>query len=263
MNDLNLSSRDGRSPILEVCALRRTFGGVVAVSDCTFEVHDGITGIIGPNGAGKSTMANLISGMLRSDQGSIRFRSDDITGLSVHKRARMGLVRSFQLSRQFLSMTVLENVMVASREPDDTLTGAFLRRSRMRANERTTVTRAMAVLADVGLDAKCNDYARNLSGGQMRLLELARAFIAEPTLVILDEPTAGVSPVLIDRITVQLERLVQAGTSIMLVEHNLRVVEDICSTVIVMASGRVLASGSLDEHRENSDVVAAYLGTGA
>jgi ABC-type branched-subunit amino acid transport system ATPase component len=249
-------------PILQVQGVRRSYGGLVAVSDCTFNVEGRVTGLIGPNGAGKSTLVNIVSGTIRADQGSVVFNGTDITRYPSHRRARLGLARTFQLARQFQTLTALENVMVAAPDADVTLTGALCRRGRMKASERAIVETAMTVLADVGLESKCDEYAGNLSGGQMRLLELARVFIARPKLILLDEPMAGVSPALIEDITEQLLRLARTGVSIILVEHNLNIVENVCDQVIVMANGGVLAVGTMEEHRENASVVEAYLGAG-
>jgi neutral amino acid transport system ATP-binding protein len=256
-------SQPSPSSILTVTGLRRTFGGLVAVADCTFDVGSGITGVIGPNGSGKSTLVNLVAGMLAPHRGSIQFDGKDITRQPAHRRAQAGLIRTFQLSRQFQSLTVLENVMVAAPGPDDTLRGALWRRRSMRARDRATLASAIDVLGDVGLAAKSDEYAGNLSGGQMRLLELARAFMAQPRLILLDEPTAGVDPTLITQVKAQLSRLAASGVAVLLVEHNLAIVEELCERVVVVANGRVLAVGSMTDHRANSEVVNAYLGVGA
>ncbi len=251
-----------RTPMLEVTGLTRSFGGLTAVNDCAFRVEDPITGIIGPNGAGKSTLIALLSGTLMADSGTILFGGCDITKLAAHERARAGLSRTFQISRQFHTLSVLENLMVAAPSADDRLVAALLERRTMRRRDRETTVRALEVLDDVGLYAKRNDYAGSLSGGQMRLLEIARAIVAAPKMVLLDEPTAGVNPVLIARVEEQLHRMADSGTRVLLVEHNLKVVERLCSHVIVVASGSVIASGTMADHRANDAVVRAYLGTG-
>lgn len=248
--------------MLEVTGLRRAFGGLVAVNNCSFTLSHRITGMIGPNGSGKTTLISLLAGNLVADAGTIRFAGEDVTRLPAYRRSRLGLARTFQMSRQFHSLSVLENLMVAAPEPDDRLVAALLFRRRMRRRDRECVEQALQVLDDVGLYAKKNDYAGDLSGGQMRLLEIARAIISKPTMLLLDEPTAGVNPVLIERVEEQLERLADAGTNVLLVEHNLKVAERMCTQVIVVAHGSVLAVGSMVEHRSNDEVVKAYLGTG-
>jgi ABC-type branched-subunit amino acid transport system ATPase component len=254
---------DSDPPLLVVERLRRTYGGVVAVDDCSFAVGAGITAMIGPNGAGKSTVVNLISGTVKPDSGRILFAGQDVTNQPPHCRSRAGLVRTFQLARTFDSLTVLENVMVFASQADDTFVGAIARRGRMRSRDRSVAEEARMILADFGLADKCDDYAGNLSGGQRRLLELARAFMAKPKVLLLDEPTAGVSPLLIDQIKEKLRQFADTGSSVLLIEHNLSVVDELCETAIVMADGRVLAEASMADHRDNREVVDAYLGRGA
>ncbi|MHB8189855.1 MAG: ABC transporter ATP-binding protein [Ferrimicrobium sp.] len=249
-------------PILRVQGLTKAFGGVHAVSGCSFEIGEGsVTGLIGPNGAGKTTMVSLIAGALRPDSGSAVFDAISITGWSPHKIAELGLIRTFQISREYPAMTVLENLMVSPRgQIGEGLITALLFPRRFRAEERAFVIKARDILDEFGLDKMRNEYARNLSGGQKRLLELARAVMAQPKLLILDEPMAGVNPALVDRISSHILRLREsAGITFVMVEHNLDVVERICDHVVVLAVGRTLATGTMAELRQNEAVVSAYL----
>ncbi|HEY8285768.1 MAG TPA: ABC transporter ATP-binding protein [Chloroflexota bacterium] len=250
-------------PILHVEHISHAFGGVQAVQDCTFSVPAGsISGLIGPNGAGKTTAINVVGGALKLQHGQVRYSGMDTSGWSPAQMARQGLLRTFQLSREFARLTVLENVLVAATgQIDETLWGALFRRRAIKARERTLVDQARQILSNFGLDALRNDWAETLSGGQKRLLELARAVMARPKLLLLDEPMAGVNPALIDRIEGHIRELRDQGLTLLLVEHNLNVVERLCDLVIVMAEGRTLAEGTLADHRANPEVVRAYLGS--
>lgn len=246
---------------LRVSAASRSFGGLRAVNDCSFEVRQGtITGLIGPNGAGKSTMMNLLAGALRPDAGSISFHGQEIAGLPAFKIARLGIARTFQLSSEFARMTVLENLMVAPlRQRGDSPWAALLGRRAWMAEERRHVETAYALLRRFGLAHLANEYAGNLSGGQKRLLELARALQMQPRLLLLDEPMAGVNPALIAQLADYIADLKEEGLTIVMVEHEMGTVERLCNPVIVMAQGRVLAEGSMSEIRANPAVVTAYL----
>ncbi len=250
--------------ILQVENVSHAFGGVQAVNGCSFSVPSGsICALIGPNGAGKTTLVNLVTGMLPLRQGRVRYAGTDITGWPPDRVARQGLLRTFQLSREFTKLTVLENMLVtATGQIDESLFGALFRRGSIRARERQLVERARQILTTFGLDALRNEWAENLSGGQKRLLELARAVMAEPKLLLLDEPMAGINPALVDRLEEHIRVLRGQGITFLIVEHNLNVVERLCDLVIVMAQGRTLASGPLSEHRANPEVVRAYLGSG-
>lgn len=249
--------------ILAVEDLSKSFGGVTAVNKCTFGVKKGsITGLIGPNGAGKSTVVNLISGALKPDSGEVWFKGEIISGLAPHKIGQSGLIRTFQISREFPDMTVLENLVVAARnQVGEKLRNVIFRPRAGRIQEQEIVDRALIVLDTFGLYPLRNEYAGNLSGGQKRLLELARGIMADPELLLLDEPMAGVNPALIQKLgdhIVDLNR--QLGITFVLVEHNLEIVEKICQEVIVVAVGSTLAVGTMAELRKNSAVIEAYLG---
>ncbi len=251
-------------PVVALAArdLHKAFGGNRAVDGATVEIPAGsITALIGPNGAGKSTMVNLFSGSLAPDAGSIHLTGDDVGGWPSHRIAQRGLIRTFQLSREFGGLTVLENLLVTpSGQAGESLINIFVRPRTVRRVERENVERATAILDDYGLYAVRHNWARQLSGGQKRLLELARAVMASPRVLLLDEPMAGVNPALVDQLAEHIIALNAEGVTILMIEHNLGVVERICGHVIVMAQGRTLATGLMSELRENPAVVSAYLG---
>ncbi len=246
---------------LEAVDLRRWYGGVRAVDGCSFQVPRGqITGLIGPNGAGKSTAVSLLAGSIRPDGGQISLLGRDITRLPNWQRARLGLIRTFQVSRELPHMTVLDNLMMAvTPQPGESLWSALLRRPQWRRAEREMLVRAWSLLEEFGLAPMVDEYAENLSGGQKRLLEMARAVMPDPKVLLLDEPVAGVNPRLINEIAGHIERLRDEGMTILMVEHELSVVERLCDSVIVMAQGRVLDVGPMHHLRQNQAVVEAYL----
>lgn len=247
---------------LACSGLVKAFGGVQAVRGATFSVPEGhVCALIGPNGAGKSTAVNLIAGTMPADDGRVRLGETDVTGWPANRIARAGLIRTYQLSREFGRLTVLENLMVAPAEqPGESLLSVFFRPGRVRAAEREHLERALQTLHTFGLYDLRDSYASDLSGGQKRLLELARSVMAGPRVLLLDEPMAGVNPALIDRIGEHILRLREQGVTVLMVEHNLGVVERICDLVIVMAEGATLATGTMRELRDDPAVVRAYLG---
>ena len=252
------------SPILEVDGLAKSFGGVKAVNDASFSVRSGsLTSLIGPNGAGKTTAFNLITGFVKPDAGRVRFSGRDITGLRADKIARMGLVRTFQLTRVLAKMRVIENVMLAAPEqPGESFLVAAFQPSRWRRRERAVREQALEVLADVGLADKAHDYAGTLSGGQRKLLEIGRALMSGPRLVLLDEPMAGVNPTLGRELIDYLQRLrATRDLTILFVEHDMDVVMEVSEEVIVMADGRDIAVGTPGSIRSEQRVIDAYLGT--
>jgi branched-chain amino acid transport system permease protein len=248
--------------LLDVRGLEKSYGGVRAVRGCSFVVpENAITGLIGPNGAGKSTVIDLITGFQPLDAGVVRFAGEEIQGWPAFRLARRGLMRTFQMPREWPRLTVMDNMLLA--EPDEgraELWRALLARRYLRTVEGADRVQAREILGEFGLLDLRDELAGNLSGGQKRLLELARIFIAKPRLVLLDEPLTGVNPVLGERIGHGIKSLVAQGTTVLMVEHNLPFVERMCSTVIVMALGCVIATGALDELRTNPTVVDAYLG---
>ncbi len=248
-------------PLLSVRNLALNFGGVQAVRDVSFDVTSGsITGLIGPNGAGKSSVLTIVSGFVAAKSGSVHFAGELVSGRPPFALARLGIVRTFQLSSEFERLSVLENLLVASpHQSGERLRDALTGRWRWRDQEAAAVTRARELLERFEIPAKEDDLAGDLSGGQKRLLELARALMAEPKLLLLDEPMAGVNPALIRRIETHLLALRDEGLSMLMVEHELGVVERLCDPVIVMAQGRVLSSGTMAELRTNQGVLDAYL----
>jgi branched-chain amino acid transport system ATP-binding protein len=253
-------------PILEVRDVVRRFGGLRAVDGASLEVAgSSITALIGPNGAGKSTLFNVVSGFLRAEAGSVTFEGRRIDRSPAHRIARHGLVRTFQTPRALLRLTVLENLLLAAPgQVGERLTGLLLRPLRARAQERAARSRARELLSLVRLDRHADDYAGVLSGGQRKLLEFARALMAEPRLVLLDEPMAGVNPSLGRELVEHvLQRRDERGTTFLFVEHDLDVVMEASDRVIVMSEGRVISSGTPAEVRADERVVDAYLGTSA
>lgn len=242
--------------------LRRDFGGVWAVDGASFSVRRGsITSLIGPNGAGKSTVVSIIGGSVPAAGGRVIFEGEDITHLPAHQRARRGLVRTYQLSSEFGRLTVLENLLVAA--PDqrgERMRTLLLGKRYWRDQERELVVRARELLERFGMTHKEDEYAGNLSGGQKRLVEIMRALMARPKLVLLDEPMAGVNPTLARSIEDDLTSLVDDGVTLFLVEHELDVVERLSESVVAMALGKVLAVGTMAELRSRKDVLDAYLG---
>jgi branched-chain amino acid transport system ATP-binding protein len=249
--------------LLEVQDLHKHFGGVQAVSACSFTAAEGqITGLIGPNGAGKSTAIDLISGFKIPDTGTVVFEGKEVQGKAPHVISRMGLIRTFQSPREWPGLSVLENLILARYEPRrERFWPSLLGPSRAEKNDANEqVTRARAILEEFGLLQLRNERAGNLSGGQKRLLEFARIRMAEPRLVILDEPMGGVNPVLGERMASAVLGFVTAGTSVVIVEHNLPFIERVTDQVVVMAEGQVIAEGPFEQLRGNPAVVDAYLG---
>ena len=230
---------------------------------CSFEAPLGmVTGLIGPNGAGKSTAIDLISGFKLPDSGTVLFKGKALEGLSPHHISRLGLIRTFQSPREWPGLTVLENVVMARWDAgrEGFLRGLVGLGRAQRDKTADELTRARAILDDFGLATLRNERAGNLSGGQKRLVEFARIRMAQPELVILDEPMGGVNPVLGERMATAIEGFIASGTSVIVVEHNLPFIERVTQHVIVMAQGTVIAEGPFESLRSNQDVVDAYLG---
>ena len=252
------------SAILEVEDVVRTFGAVRAVDGATFTVEEhSVTGLIGPNGAGKSTLFATIAGSLKPTSGRIVFGGSRIDRTPAYRVARAGVVRTYQAARVLTRMSVLDNVLLASKgHPGERLLGVVLRPGASRDHERRMRARAFELLALVGLEAHANAYAGTLSGGQRKLLDLARVLMLEPSLVLLDEPMAGVAPTL--RVEL-LEHILAVrrdrGITFLIVEHDLDFVMQAADRVVVMNEGRVLTVGTPAEVRTNEQVVDAYLGT--
>ena len=247
--------------MLECVDVVKEFGGVKAVNGASFGVRQGsLTGLIGPNGAGKLTLLAMLAGTLPVTSGTIRYQGREVTGVPAYKRARLGLVRTFQLASEFKRLTVLENLLSAvPGNRGDTFRGALAGRRYWRADESAAIARAEALLERFGLERFGNEYAGDLSGGQRRLVEIMRALMTDPAVLLLDEPMAGVHPNLARRIGAELVALCAEGMTILMVEHELAIMDEFCDPVVVMAEGRVLAQGTMAQLRGRSEVVEAYL----
>jgi neutral amino acid transport system ATP-binding protein len=241
--------------------VHRHFEGLHAVDGVSIEVPAGqITGLIGPNGAGKSTFLAVMAGTLPATSGSITFAGRDITRLPAYARARLGLVRTFQLPSEFARLTVLENLLVAApNNRGDSLFGALMGKSYWIKDERRLVEQARALLKRFGMTAKESDYAGTMSGGQKRLIEIMRALMLGPRVLLLDEPMSGVHPKIVQEIQYYLQELRKEGLTILMVEHELHMVERLCDSVVVMAQGKVIGSGTMASLRRQPEIVDAYL----
>jgi branched-chain amino acid transport system ATP-binding protein len=250
--------------MLELIGVSRNFGGARAVDGVSLRVAGGrITGLIGPNGAGKTTLFNLIAGSLRPSAGRIVLEGAEIGGAPAHTRLAAGLGRTFQIPRPFGAMTVLENLLLAARGQRGEAPFANLLSGAVARQERANAERARDILSFVALDRLAAAPAATLSGGQRKLLELARVLMAEPRLILLDEPAAGVNPTLLETIIDRIAALHARGISFLIVEHNLDLIARLCGEVHVMAGGKLLVSGTPDAVTRDSRVVEAYLGGAA
>jgi branched-chain amino acid transport system ATP-binding protein/neutral amino acid transport system ATP-binding protein len=249
-------------PLLDVHALTRSFDGVHALRGVDLSVHASrITGLIGPNGAGKTTLFNCISGMIRADSGSIRFDGQPIGGWRPDQITGAGLVRTFQIAHGFPRLSVLENLLLyGPRQPGERLLPAILRPLAARRRNEELRLRADAIARRLNLCRVLHNRAADLSGGQKKLLEIGRALMAEPRLLLLDEPVAGVNPTLAREIAAHLRDLQAEGLTILLIEHNMDTIAALCDPVIVMAEGARLREGCFDELADDPVVRQAYMG---
>jgi branched-chain amino acid transport system ATP-binding protein len=252
-------------PVLSLRDLTRDFGPFRAVDGVTLDIRRGsITGLIGPNGAGKTTLFNMVAGSLKPTAGAVTLGGQDITGLQPEALFARGLARTFQIPRPFRRMSVLENVLLPPpSQTGETVLGALFRRGQVAAEEARLIDKAREVLDFVTLSHLADQPAGKVSGGQMKLLELARALMGDPSVILLDEPAAGVNPslarVLIDRI----EELNRRGVTFVVIEHDMDFVMRHCDPVIALAEGRVIFQGTADEARRNPELLDAYLGAPA
>lgn len=249
--------------MLEVRALDKSFGGLKAIDGCSLEVQKGaITGLIGPNGAGKTTLFNVVTGFHKPEAGEILFKGDRIGGLPPHEIFRKKICRTFQITREFGQMTVLENLMlVPGNQQGEKMWNTWFRPKLVKKQEGNIRDKAVEVLEFVELIDLKDEYAGNLSGGQKKLLELAKTMMADPDLVLLDEPGAGVNRTLMKKLTDNVRELCgEKGITFLIIEHDMDLVMNLCNPVIVMSEGKKLAEGTPEEIRSDQRVLDAYLG---
>jgi branched-chain amino acid transport system ATP-binding protein len=251
--------------ILDVQDLVKTFGGLIVLNRCSFQVRRStITGLIGPNGAGKTTLFNVLTGFYKPESGRVLFNGQDITGLAPHQIFHHRICRTFQIPREFREMTVLENLMlIPPGQHGERLWYPWFRPAVVRQQEAKVRDKALEVLHSVRLIGLRDEYARNLSGGQKKLLELARTMMADPELLLLDEPGAGVNPALMDELAESIRHLAcDHGVTILLIEHDMELVMRLCDPVIVLSEGRPLMEGAFATVAKDPRVLEAYLGGG-
>jgi ABC-type branched-subunit amino acid transport system ATPase component len=252
----------GSPALLEITGLRRGFYGVAALNGVDLRVAArSITGLIGPNGAGKTTLFNCVSGLVRPQGGTIIFDGVDITGWRPDRVTRHGLVRTFQIARGFPRLSVIENLLLyGANQPGERILPAVLRSASARRREEALRVRARALAARLNLTRVLDNPASDLSGGQKKLLEIGRALMTDPKLILLDEPVAGINPMLAGEIAAHLETLRAEGIGFLVIEHHMDMIARLCDPVIVMAEGRTLAAGSFAAIQANEDVQEAYMG---
>jgi len=238
--------------ILEVDKVVKRFGGLVAVDNVSFSVSEGeIFGIIGPNGAGKTTLFNVITGFYKPDSGSIRFLGEDITGMKPNKLAKLGLTRTWQIVKPFLGMSVLDNLLVSIYATKGVIYGM---------SEGEAVRRAEEILEFAGLLHRRDVLAEALPHGERKRLEIARALATEPKLLMLDEPAGGLTPTEMDEVMEVVRKVRESGVTVVIIEHNMRVIMNVCERIMVLNFGRKIAEGSPEEISRNEEVIKAYLG---
>ena len=251
------------TPILRIEKLVKRYGGLTAVDGASFEVRRGsITGLIGPNGAGKTTTFDMIAGAQRPTAGRVIFEGRDITGVPTHELFHLGIVRSFQIPKEYGRLTVIENLMlVPPDQPGESVWATWFTPARVRAREREVLERADEALEFLGLTHLREELAGNLSGGQKKLLELGRAMMTDSKLVLLDEPGAGVNPTLMNKIIEMIQRLnTERGYTFCIVEHDMDLIARLCDPVIVLVEGKVLTEGPMAEVSNDPRVIDAYFG---
>ena len=249
--------------MLEIKAVYKSFGGIMAVNNCSFKVKEGsITGLIGPNGAGKTTLFNIITGYYKPDRGEIIFQGQEIGALPPHQVFKKKMYRTFQITREFALMTVLENLMIIPEQQiGERIWNTWFRPASVKTQEQGIKEKALEVLEFVELIHLKDEYAGSLSGGQKKLLELARSMMAEPRMVLLDEPGAGVNPTLMTRLVHHIKKICEEkGITFLLIEHDMDLVMNLCDPIIVMSEGKKLAEGTPEAIKNDDKVLGAYLG---
>jgi ABC-type branched-subunit amino acid transport system ATPase component len=251
--------------MLTVENLAKEFDGLTAVNDLNFTVEPNtISGLIGPNGAGKTTTFNMIAGHLKPSGGKIYFDGREITNLRPHQTFQLGIVRTFQIPRPFSGMTVLENLtMVPRNQIGEKIWNNWLRNNAVEREEQQIREKANGLLEFLNLSDLQNEYSGNLSGGQLKLLELGRALMSDPKMILLDEPAAGVNPTLLEEIIDRIRDIHSQGVTFLIIEHNMELVMRLCSSILVMAEGDILMRGGPEEVRSDPRLIDAFLGGGA
>ncbi|AZV23304.1 MULTISPECIES: ABC transporter ATP-binding protein [unclassified Mesorhizobium] len=265
MSEATKRQGETRAPVLTARNVVRRFGGLVAVNDVSFDVKAGeILGLIGPNGAGKTTMFDLLAGSILPTSGEILLNGTPVSGEAAHLRIGHGLGRTFQIPRPLPNLTLIENIMLAAQgQAGEKLLANFITPWRVAAQERAARTKALELLELVTLTHLAHEPARVLSGGQRKLLELARVMMADPAIILLDEPAAGVNATLLEVIIDRIRDINARGITFLLIEHNIDMVTRLCHRVLVMASGQLLSEGTAEEVARDPRVIEAYLGGAA
>ena len=250
--------------MLTVENLAKEFDGLTAVNDLNFTVEPNtISGLIGPNGAGKTTTFNMVAGHLKPSGGKIYFDGKEITNLRPHQTFQLGIVRTFQIPRPFSGMTVLENLtMVPRNQIGEKIWNNWLRNNAVAREEQQIREKANGLLEFLNLSDLQNEYSGNLSGGQLKLLELGRALMSDPKVILLDEPAAGVNPTLLEEIIDRIRDIHSQGVTFLIIEHNMELVMRLCSSILVMAEGDILMRGAPEEIRSDPRLIDAFLGGG-
>jgi len=251
--------------ILSVRNLTKRFGGLVALNNCNIDIEENsITGIIGPNGSGKSTLFNVITGHLKPEEGSVFYNNNDITGLESYELFSLGMLRTFQIAHEFTNMSVVENLMVVpGNQNGESLLYSLLNRKKINEEDKIIRNKAFEVLEFLKIDHLKNELAGNLSGGQKKLLELARTMMVDAKIVFLDEVGAGVNKTLLNDIADSIQRLnKEKGYTFCMIEHDFELISKLCDPIIVLAEGSVLFKGTSNEIRNNEEVIESYLGRG-
>lgn len=251
--------------MLEVQSVVKRFGGATAVDNVSISVASGeIVGLIGPNGAGKTTLFNLIAGTLAPTKGQIFLEGTEISAEASHRRINRGLGRTFQIPRPFSEMSLLDNMLTAAAgQSGERMFAALFMPGLVARDESTNIDKAMALLEFLGLESLAQEQARVLSGGQRKLLELGRVLMADPRIILLDEPGAGVNPTLLEAIMERIIDINRRGVTFLIIEHNMDLVARLCQRVYVMSAGRMLFNGAPDDVINEPAVIEAYLGVGA